>query len=139
MLRSKIFSPSAIIDLATLTGAIITALGYENAGVFSNNDELCKKFLTSAKLEGEGAWRMPLSKNYEKLLKSSSADIANIGGRAGASITAAKFLERFIENDIPWIHIDIAGVAFKKSINSWSRRCYRLGRFIVEPDDIRLF
>jgi leucyl aminopeptidase len=90
-------------------------LGHENAGVFSNNDELCEKFLKSAEMEGEGAWRLPLSKSYEKLLKSRIADVANIGGRTAGAITAAKFLERFITNNTPWIHIDIAGVAFLKS------------------------
>ena len=108
-------SPKSIIDLATLTGAVIVALGHENAGVFSNNDEFCEKFLESAKLEGEGAWRLPLSPNYAKLLKSRVADLANVGGRAAGSVTAAKFLENFIDSDIPWIHIDIAGVAFSKT------------------------
>ena len=111
----KYFSPRAIIDLATLTGAVVVSLGHENAGVFSNNDELCEKFLKSAEMEGEGAWRLPLSKSYEKLLKSRIADVANIGGRTAGAITAAKFLERFITNNTPWIHIDIAGVAFLKS------------------------
>ena len=114
------FSPSAIIDLATLTGAVIVALGHENAGVFSNNDSFCEQFLESAKLEGEGAWRLPLSPSYKKLLKSRVADIANVGGRYAGSVTAAKFLENFIDNDVPWIHIDIAGVAFSKNASKLS-------------------
>ena len=73
-------------------------------------------FLESAKLEGEGAWRLPLSPNYAKLLKSRVADLANVGGRAAGSVTAAKFLENFIDAEIPWIHIDIAGVAFSKTM-----------------------
>lgn len=113
-------SPKAIIDLATLTGAVIVALGHENAGVFSNNDKFCNEFLESAKLEGEGAWRLPLCQSYKKLLKSRVADIANVGGRSGGSITAAKFLENFIDNDTPWIHIDIAGVAFSKNASKLS-------------------
>ena len=112
--------PKAMIDLATLTGAVIVALGHENAGVFSNNDDLCEKFMMSAKLEGEGVWRLPLSSSYTKLLKSRVADIANVGGRAAGAVTAAKFLENFIDNDIPWIHIDIAGVAFSKNASKLS-------------------
>ena len=110
----KQFRPSAIIDLATLTGAVIVALGHENAGVFSNDDKICKQFLKSAELSGEGAWRMPLSENYAKLLKSRVADIANTGGRGAGACTAAKFLERFVSRKIPWVHIDIAGVAFSR-------------------------
>ena len=114
------FSPKAIIDLATLTGAVIVALGHENAGVFSNDDEFCRQFLASAKIEGEGAWRLPLSPAYAKLLKSRVADLANVGGRTAGSVTAAKFLENFIDRDLPWIHIDIAGVAFSKSASKLS-------------------
>jgi leucyl aminopeptidase len=106
------FRPSAVIDLATLTGAMIIALGHENAGVFSNDDALAEAFLKAAKAEGEGAWRMPLGPNYEKLLKSRIADVANVGGRAAGSITAALFLKRFIKDGTPWIHVDIAGVAY---------------------------
>ncbi|MDE0589357.1 leucyl aminopeptidase [Halocynthiibacter sp. C4] len=105
------FKPSAIVDLATLTGAIIIGLGHDNAGVFSNDDKFCDNFLKAAKLEGEGAWRMPLGSSYDKLLKSRKADMKNIGGRAAGSITAAQFLQRFIKDETPWIHLDIAGVA----------------------------
>jgi leucyl aminopeptidase len=106
------FKPSAVIDLATLTGAMIIALGHENAGVFSNDDSLAEAFLKAAKAEGEGAWRMPLGPNYDKMLKSRIADLANVGGRAAGSITAALFLKRFIKDGTPWIHLDIAGVAY---------------------------
>ena len=106
------FAPAAVIDLATLTGAIIIALGHEKAGVFASDDPLAGAILAAAEAEGEGAWRMPLGPAYDKLLKSRIADIANVGGRAAGSITAAQFLKRFIKDGVPWAHIDIAGVAY---------------------------
>jgi leucyl aminopeptidase len=109
------FEPTGMIDLATLTGAIIIGLGHENAGVFSNNDALCKSFLKAAGTENEGAWRMPLGSAYDDLLKSRIADMKNIGGRTAGSITAAQFLQRFVKDETPWIHLDIAGVASVKS------------------------
>ena len=109
------FKPTGVINLATLTGAIVIGLGHENAGVFSNNDELANKFLKAADAEGEGAWRMPLGAAYDKLLKSRVADMKNVGGRAAGAITAAQFLQRFIREDMPWIHLDIAGVASLKT------------------------
>ncbi|HCJ00610.1 MAG TPA: leucyl aminopeptidase, partial [Sulfitobacter sp.] len=90
-------------------------LGHDNAGVFSNDDTLCNAFLKAAQTEGEGAWRMPLGAGYDKLLKSRIADMKNIGGRPAGSITAAQFLQRFIKDGTPWIHLDIAGVASVKS------------------------
>ncbi|QFT59782.1 Cytosol aminopeptidase [Sulfitobacter sp. THAF37] len=109
------FKPAAMVDLATLTGAIVVGLGHENAGVFSNNDGFCGDFLKAAEAEGEGAWRMPLGQAYDDLLKSRIADMKNIGGRAAGSITAAQFLQRFVKDETPWIHLDIAGVASVKS------------------------
>ncbi len=109
------FEPAAMIDLATLTGAIIVGLGHDNAGVFSNNDALSGAFLKAAGAEGEGAWRMPLGDAYDKLLKSRVADMKNVGGRAAGSITAAQFLQRFVKDETPWIHLDIAGVASVKT------------------------
>ena len=109
------FQPAAMIDLATLTGAIIIGLGHEKAGVFSNDDAFCDAFLRAAKAEGEGAWRMPLAPAYDKQLKSRIADMKNVGGRPAGSITAAQFLQRFVKDDTPWIHLDIAGVASVKS------------------------
>lgn len=109
------FEPTGMIDLATLTGAIIVGLGHENAGVFSNSDPLSAAFLKAAGAEGEGAWRMPLGEAYNKMLKSRVADMANVGGRAAGSITAAQFLQRFVKDETPWIHLDIAGVASVKS------------------------
>ncbi|MGY6549754.1 MAG: leucyl aminopeptidase [Roseinatronobacter sp.] len=109
------FQPAAVIDLATLTGAIIIALGHEKAGVFSNDDALAEAFLKAAAQVGEGAWRMPLGAAYHDLIKSRIADIKNTGGRPAGSITAAQFLACFIKPDMPWIHLDIAGVALTKT------------------------
>ena len=105
------FDPSAVIDLATLTGAVIIALGHDNAGVFANDDALADNLLAAARAEGEGAWRLPLGQPYDNLIKSRLADMKNTGGRAAGSITAAQFLQRFIRKGTPWAHIDIAGVA----------------------------
>ncbi|WP_425053703.1 leucyl aminopeptidase [Psychromarinibacter sp. S121] len=105
------FKPTGMINLATLTGAIIIGLGHEMAGVFSNDDGIADAFLKAAKAEGEGAWRMPLAPAYDKQLKSRVADMKNVGGRPAGSITAAQFLQRFVKEDVPWIHLDIAGVA----------------------------
>ncbi|WP_170383000.1 leucyl aminopeptidase [Ruegeria atlantica] len=114
------FKPVGMIDLATLTGAIIIGLGHENAGVFSNNDTFCDAFLKSAKAEDEGAWRMPLGEAYDKQLKSRIADMKNVGGRPAGSITAAQFLQRFVKEETPWIHLDIAGVASVSSETSYA-------------------
>ena len=109
------FKPKFIIDLATLTGAIIIALGEEYAGLFSNNDELSNKILNAGEKVNEKVWRMPLHENYDKLMNSKIADIQNINYSGGAgSITAAQFLQRFIINKTPWAHLDIAGMAFSK-------------------------
>ncbi len=107
----KHLSPRFMITLATLTGAIVVALGKQNAGLFSNNDEL-SGHLTEAGLDtGDTVWRLPLSKQYDKLIDSKTADMKNIGGRDAGSITAAQFLQRFVENKTPWAHLDIAGTA----------------------------
>lgn len=109
------FHPRGMIDLATLTGAIIVALGHENTGVFSNDDALCNAFLKAASAEGEGAWRMPMGDAYDAKLKSRIADMMNVGGRDGGAITAAQFLQRFVKPGTPWVHLDIAGTALVKS------------------------
>ncbi|MBO6776033.1 MAG: leucyl aminopeptidase [Marinibacterium sp.] len=109
------FNPAGMVDLATLTGAMIIALGHDRAGAFSNDDGFCEAFLRAAEVEGEGAWRLPLGKSYDNLLKSRIADMKNVGGRPAGSITAAQFLQRFVKDDVPWIHLDIAGVASIKS------------------------
>ena len=111
----KKFKPKFIIDLATLTGAIIVCLGSEYAGLFSNNDNLSKQILNAGEKVEEKLWRMPLHKNYDKLMNSKNADVQNINYVGGAgSTTAAQFLQRFILNKTPWAHLDIAGMAFSK-------------------------
>jgi leucyl aminopeptidase len=114
------FKPVGMVDLATLTGAIIIGLGHENAGVFSNDDAFCKSFLKAAEAEGEGAWRMPLGQAYDDMLKSRIADMKNVGGRPAGSITAAQFLKRFVKDEVPWIHLDIAGVASVKADTNYA-------------------
>jgi leucyl aminopeptidase len=130
------FDPKVIINLATLTGAIIVGLGHEKAGYFSNNDQLAQAFQKVCNSTGEGAWRMPLDDVYDELIKSRLADIKNSGGRTAGSITAAMFLKRFIKNDTPWMHIDIAGVTLPeketelapKGASGWGVRA--LNKFI---------
>ncbi|MEP3048863.1 MAG: leucyl aminopeptidase [Roseibium sp.] len=107
----KKYKPAIMIDLATLTGAVLVALGNLNAGLFSNNDDLADNLLASAKASGEPLWRLPLSKEYDKIIDTPNADVKNTGGRWAGSITAAQFLQRFA-NDVPWAHLDIAGTAF---------------------------
>ena len=119
---AKKFKPKFMIDLATLTGAIMVALGTEHAGLFSNNDELAERLVKAGIDTGERVWRMPLAPEYDKLIDSQFADMKNTGGRHGGSITAAQFLQRFVDNT-PWAHLDIAGTAMgapKTDINqSW--------------------
>ena len=109
------FKPAAMINLATLTGAIIVALGHNKCGVYANSDPLAAQLLKAAEQEGEGAWRMPLGEAYAKGLKSRIADVKNVGGRPGGANIAAEFLNRFVKEDVPWCHLDIAGVALTKS------------------------
>ncbi|WP_340150044.1 leucyl aminopeptidase [uncultured Sneathiella sp.] len=110
------FKPEFMIDLATLTGAIIVTLGHENAGLFSNNDDLSDQLFAAGKAVGEGVWRLPMSDAYAKQTKSPIADLQNIGtgGRGAGSIVAAEFLQKFV-NDTPWAHLDIAGMAWSKA------------------------
>jgi len=116
------FKPKFMLDLATLTGAILVALGKEHAGLFSNNDELAERVVQAGIETGERVWRLPLAPEYDKMIDSDIADMKNIGGRNAGSITAAQFLQRFV-NGQPWAHLDIAGVgmdATKNAINqSW--------------------
>jgi leucyl aminopeptidase len=104
------FKPRFMIDLATLTGAIMIALGQDYAGMFSNNDKLCAQLDAIGKAEGELVWRMPMNDNFDKMINTPNADMKNIGGRYAGSSTAAQFLERFV-NKLPWVHLDIAGTA----------------------------
>ena len=111
----KKFKPKFMIDLATLTGAIIVSLGSEYAGLFSNNDKLSKELIDAGNKVEEKLWRMPLNKNFDKLINSKNADMQNINYVGGAgSTTAAQFLQRFILKKTPWAHLDIAGMAFSK-------------------------
>jgi leucyl aminopeptidase len=107
------FKPKFMVDLATLTGAIIISLGNDYAGLFSNNDELSANLLAASTTEGEPLWRMPLPDAYNKQIDSMIADMKNTGGRPGGSITAALFIKRFV-NDVAWAHLDIASTAWKK-------------------------
>jgi leucyl aminopeptidase len=104
------YKPAFMIDLATLTGAILVSLGQEYAGLFSNNDELSENLKKAGEACGEKVWRMPMGPAYEKMIESKFADIKNTGGRFAGSITAAHFLQHFV-NDVPWAHLDIAGTA----------------------------
>jgi leucyl aminopeptidase len=107
------FKPKFMVDLATLTGAVIIALGHDYAGLFSNNEDLAQALTDAGKAEGEGLWRLPLPPQYEKQIESPAADMKNVGGRPGGSITAALFIQRFV-NGLPWAHLDIASTAWKK-------------------------
>jgi leucyl aminopeptidase len=107
------FKPKFMVDLATLTGAIIISLGNDYAGLFSNNEELSSNLLAASSVEGEPLWRMPLPAQYDKNIDSMIADMKNTGGRPGGSITAALFIQRFV-NNVPWAHLDIASTAWKK-------------------------
>ncbi|HEX3422810.1 MAG TPA: leucyl aminopeptidase [Sphingomicrobium sp.] len=106
------FKPATIIDLATLTGAILVSLGHEWAGLFSNNEELASSLLKAADESGDKLWRMPLAEPFDRLIDSPIADMKNVGPREGGSITAAHFIQRFIEGGVRWAHIDMAGKAW---------------------------
>jgi leucyl aminopeptidase len=106
------YQPSTIIDLATLTGAILVSLGHEFAGLFSNDEQLAEKLMQAADESGDKLWRMPLGDAFDRLLDSPIADMKNVGPREGGSITAAQFIKRFIENGTKWAHLDIAGMAW---------------------------
>ena len=107
-----------LVDAATLTGAVVVALGYVNAGLFSNDDALANRFLAATKRAGEKFWRMPIDEEYRESIKSSIADIINSGGRWGGSVTAAMFLKEFVA-DTPWAHLDIAGTAWMEETKPW--------------------
>ncbi len=108
------FKPKLMIDLATLTGAVIVALGHDHAGLFANNDELADRLIAAGKAVGEKVWRLPLADSYDRAIDSDAADVKNIAGdRAAGSIIGAQFVQRFV-NKVPWAHLDIAGVAWSK-------------------------
>jgi len=108
----RTYQPSTVIDLATLTGAILISLGHEFAGLFTNDEQLADKLMQAADESGDKLWRMPLSDAFDRLLDSPIADMKNVGPREGGSITAAQFIKRFIESDTKWAHLDIAGMAW---------------------------
>jgi leucyl aminopeptidase len=108
---NKRFKPKFMINLATLTGAIIVALGHEYAGMFANNDSLAERLSKAGQATGERVWRMPLGPEYDKKIDSKFADMKNTGGRDAGSITAAQVLQRFVDKT-PWAHLDIAGTGF---------------------------
>ena len=136
----KKFKPKFMVDLATLTGAIIVSLGSEYAGLFSNDDKLSKQLIEAGEKVDEKLWRMPLHKNFDKLIDSKNADMQNINYVGGAgSTTAAQFLQRFVLNKTPWAHLDIAGMAFSKyggALNSGGATGYgvRLLNKLIEDD-----
>ena len=107
------YKPKALVNLATLTGAVMVALGKEHAGLFSNNNELAGWLIDAGNATGEKLWRLPLGPKYDKMIDSKVADIKNTGGRWGGSISAAQFLQRFVKEGTPWAHLDIAGTAIR--------------------------
>ena len=114
----RTYKPATIIDLATLTGAILISLGHEWAGLFSNNEQLASELQKAADESGDKLWRMPLAEPFDRLIDSPIADMKNIGPREGGSITAAQFIQRFIENGVRWAHIDMAGKAWSDKASS---------------------
>ena len=127
------FSPTAIVDLATLTGAMMIALGQEYAGIFASDDALADKLVAAGKKSGDNLWRMPLGPAYDKLIDSPIADMKNIGGRFGGSITAAQFIQRFVENGTPWAHLDIAGMVWAdKPGATWEKGATGYGVRVLE-------
>jgi len=132
------YKPKLVIDLATLTGAIMIALGKEYAGLFASDDKLADELLSASRSTGEKLWRMPLDKAFDKMMDSKNADMKNTGGRWGGAATAAAFLQRFVQKDVPWSHIDLAGTAMdgaRNDINQswgagWGVRL--LDRFVAE-------
>jgi leucyl aminopeptidase len=120
------FKPKALINLATLTGAVMVALGKEHAGLFTNSDELAERLTAAGNVTGERLWRLPLGPKYDKMIESKVADIKNTGGKWGGSISAAQFLQRFVKEGTPWAHLDIAGTAMS-SVDSEINRSWGSG------------
>ncbi|GAA4719473.1 leucyl aminopeptidase [Sphingomonas lutea] len=111
------FQPATIIDLATLTGAILVSLGYEWAGLFSNSDDLAAKLIKVGDSSGDKLWRMPMADSFDRLIDSPIADMKNVGPREGGSITAAQFIQRFVDDGVKWAHVDMAGKAWSEKAN----------------------
>ena len=116
------YAPKAIVDLATLTGAMIIALGHEHGGLFSNDDTLAEQILAAGRASGDLLWRFPLADGYDKLIDSAIADMKNVGPRGGGSITAAQFIKRFVDEGVKWAHLDIAGMVWsEKDGATWGK------------------
>jgi leucyl aminopeptidase len=129
----KEFQPAAVSDLATLTGAMIVSLGHEHGGLFSNNDRLAENLLAAGRASGDKMWRFPLSPEYDKLIDSPIADIKNVGPRYAGSITAAQFIQRFVENGTPWAHCDIAGMVWAdKAGATWDKGATGFGVRLID-------
>ena len=127
-----------MIDLATLTGAIIISLAHEYAGMFTNSDDMADKLNAASKSSGDPLWHMPIGKAYDKMINSQIADMKNVGPRGGGSITAAQFLHRFIKDGVKWAHLDIAGTVWTdKPGATWTKGASGFGvklldRFIAD-------
>jgi len=127
------FSPSALVDLATLTGAMIISLGHEHGGIFSNNDTLADDLLAAGRASGDKLWRFPLSPAYDKLIDSPIADMKNVGPRWAGSITAAQYLQRYVEDETPWAHLDIAGMVWAdKPGQTWDKGATGYGVRLID-------
>ncbi|MEL6530533.1 MAG: leucyl aminopeptidase [Pseudomonadota bacterium] len=127
------YDPARIVDFATLTGAMIIALGHEHGGLFSNDDELAAQLLASGKTTGDKLWQLPIGPAYDKLIDSPIADIKNVGPRPAGSITAAQFLHRFIKKGTPWAHCDIAGMVWSdKPGHSWDKGATGYGARLID-------
>jgi leucyl aminopeptidase len=127
------FAPAQIVDLATLTGAMIIALGHEHGGLFSNDDALADQLLAAGRASGDKLWRFPLGPAYDKLIDSEIADIRNVGPRWAGSITAAQFLQRFVDNGTPWAHLDIAGMVWAdKPGTTWGKGATGYGVRLID-------
>src|SRR5687767_7772034 len=127
------FKPAAIVDIATLTGAMIISLGHEHGGIFSNDDGLADDLLAAGKTSGDKLWRFPLSPAYDKLIDSPIADMKNVGPRWGGSITAAQYLQRFVDEGTPWAHLDIAGMVWAdKPGATWDKGATGFGVRLID-------
>jgi leucyl aminopeptidase len=129
----KNLKPAQVIDLATLTGAMIISLGHEHGGLFSNDDGLADKLLAAGRASGDKMWRFPLGPAYDKLIDSQIADMKNVGPRWGGSITAAQFIQRFVEDGTPWAHLDIAGMVWDdKPGATWDKGATGFGVRLID-------
>ncbi len=127
------YKPKVMVDLATLTGAIIISLGHEFAGMFTNDDELAKQLASAGFTSGDKLWRFPLGEAYDKMINSQIADMKNVGPREAGSITAAQFLKRFVNDGVSWAHLDIAGMAWSsKDTNMWEKGATGFGVRLLE-------